>query len=82
MFYVLLPSTYNGVLEKVHHFHTAGSLEWEDLGKVPSEPCPGWIELMQQCWATEPSHRPTFLSVATELDAMLTQAKAARKGAV
>ncbi|XP_051214683.1 uncharacterized protein [Lolium perenne] len=42
---------------------------------VPTSCNPEWRKLMEQCWSTEPSQRPSFTEVATCLRGMLREAK-------
>ncbi|KAM0840912.1 hypothetical protein ACQ4PT_059322 [Festuca glaucescens] len=43
--------------------------------QVPESCDPEWRSLMEQCWATEPSERPSFTQVAVRLRAMAASQK-------
>ena len=60
---------YNG-MQVAEVFH--GMLRAQLRPRVPSTPAPapGWQELMQACWHTDPTQRPEFSQVADTLAAM------------
>jgi len=43
--------------------------------QVPDSCDPEWRSLMEQCWATEPSERPSFTQVAVRLRSMAASQK-------
>lgn len=45
---------------------------------VPASCDPEWRRLMEQCWAPDPVHRPSFSQIAGHLRAMSVQAKPAK----
>jgi len=58
-----------------------GTPEWEQGHQAPgpAEPCHGWGDLMQRCWAQNPDDRPCFAEVVSELKEMLETVKPTRK---
>lgn len=58
-----------------------GTPEWEgDDVSAPPELAPGWRDLMERCWAEEPTARPPFTQVIKELREMISAIKPQRGG--
>jgi hypothetical protein len=55
-----------------------GEFDWVN-DEVPAEPAAGWSGLMKECWATQPSARPTFQAVVDRLHMMGNAIKAQRR---
>lgn len=60
-------------------FDTVGGIVNNTLRPpVPATCDPEWRRLMEQCWAPDPVHRPSFTQIAGHLRAMSVQAKPAK----
>ena len=62
---------------------------WSLYDKVPAgyrpeipeyleERCPGFVELIKECWATEPALRPPILEIVNRLERLLLHKYARR----
>jgi hypothetical protein len=52
------------------HIHSGGIVNNTLRPPVPESCDPQWKALMEQCWAAEPSERPSFTEVGKSLRAM------------
>ncbi|KAL3623917.1 hypothetical protein CASFOL_032733 [Castilleja foliolosa] len=60
----------------LHYGAILGGIVHNTLRPTVPETCdPDWRALMERCWSSEPSERPSFTDIANELRAMATKPK-------